>query len=69
MCVDLVVAIAYIPHFQRNGGVDLCEFFQALPRKQHDPVWVAVLSLAQGIVLRLQDTDRTKDDEKNKVCL
>lgn len=43
---------------QANGKeVELGEFFQALPRKQHGRVWAAVLPLAQNIAQRLREGD------------
>lgn len=38
-------------------AVDLGEFFQVLPRKQHGRLWTAVLPLTQTIAQRLGDGD------------
>ena len=58
VCVQISIALPAlnpVSALQESAkeDVDLCEFFQALPRKMHSRVWSAVLQLALGIARRL----------------
>ena len=51
------------PQESAEEDIDLCEFLQALPRKQHGRVWNAVLQLAHGIVGRLEKSEGELHDD------
>ena len=54
----LTLNLASAPQESAEEDVDLCEFFQALPRKLHGRVWSAVLQFALAIARRLGKSER-----------